>query len=90
MYIATELAGEGMTPNCQQLELQLIQSLRDIENPTATVPSAEKITSSSYPLSKYSLFGTLLLGVITKQVFPDLDIYRFHWMFTSIAAFSCH
>jgi len=41
---AKELAGEGVAPNCQQLELQLIQSIRDIENPTATVPLAESLS----------------------------------------------
>lgn len=40
---AKELAGEGNKPNCMQLELQLIQSIRDIETPTTPVPSAEDI-----------------------------------------------
>lgn len=43
-FCLTELAGEGVAPNCQQLELQLIQSIRDIENPTATVPLAESLS----------------------------------------------
>ena len=33
-----EEAGEGNEPNVKQKELRIIQSLRDIENPTAPVP----------------------------------------------------
>ncbi|XP_014679651.1 PREDICTED: pyridoxal kinase-like, partial [Priapulus caudatus] len=34
---AQDMAGEGVKPNKAQLELKLIQSLRDIENPQLTI-----------------------------------------------------